>query len=71
VEFRTWWPRHEVVTEQAGTKTIERPELGTLRLHHLQSTPTSDPELRLTIYVPADPETRRKLESLRALATSD
>jgi len=67
-EFRAWWPRHEVVTEQAGTKTIEHTELGTLRLHHLQSTPTSDPELRLTIYVPADAETRRRLERL---ATSD
>jgi hypothetical protein len=59
--FRAWWLRHEVVTEQAGTKTIERPGLGTLRLHHLQTTPTSDPELRLTIYVPADEPTRAAL----------
>jgi transcriptional regulator with XRE-family HTH domain len=64
-EFRAWWPRHEVIGEQAGTKTIEHQQLGTLRLHHLQSTPTSDPELRLTIYVPADDATRR------ALAPSD
>ena len=63
-EFRAWWPRHEVVAEQAGTKTIEGHALGTLRLHHLQSTPTSDPELRLTMYVPADAETRRVLTSL-------
>ena len=62
-EFRAWWPRHEVVAEQAGTKTIEDHALGTLRLHHLQSTPTSDPELRLTMYVPADAETRRILAS--------
>jgi transcriptional regulator with XRE-family HTH domain len=62
-EFRAWWPRHEVITEQAGTKTIEHPELGRLRLHHLQSTPTSDPELRLTIYVPADAQTRKALGS--------
>ncbi|HEX4626636.1 MAG TPA: helix-turn-helix transcriptional regulator [Solirubrobacteraceae bacterium] len=63
-EFRAWWPRHEVVAEQAGTKTIEGHALGTLRLHHLQSTPTSDPELRLTMYVPADAETRRILTSI-------
>jgi transcriptional regulator with XRE-family HTH domain len=63
-EFRAWWPRHEVVTDQAGTKTIERPGLGPLRLHHLQTTPTSDPELRLTIYVPADDRTRRALATL-------
>jgi transcriptional regulator with XRE-family HTH domain len=60
-EFRAWWPRHEVIGEQAGTKTIEHPQLGTLRLHHLQSTPTSDPELRLTIYVPADDASREAL----------
>jgi transcriptional regulator with XRE-family HTH domain len=64
-EFRAWWPRHEVIGEQAGTKTIEHPQLGMLRMHHLQSTPTSDPELRLTIYVPADQATRN------ALATND
>ncbi|HEX3317594.1 MAG TPA: helix-turn-helix transcriptional regulator [Solirubrobacteraceae bacterium] len=63
-EFRAWWPRHEVVTDQAGTKTIERPGLGPLRLHHLQTTPTSDPELRLTIYVPADDRTSRALATL-------
>ena len=63
-EFRAWWPRHEVVAEQAGTKTIEGHALGTLRLHHLQSMPTSDPELRLTMYVPADAETRRILASI-------
>ena len=63
-EFRAWWPRHEVVAEQAGTKTIEGHALGRLRLHHLQSTPTSDPELRLTMYVPADAETRRILASI-------
>src|SRR4051812_18558898 len=51
-----WRPRHEVIGEQAGTKTIEHPELGTLRVQHLQSSPTSDPEL--TIYVPADAQTR-------------
>jgi transcriptional regulator with XRE-family HTH domain len=46
-EFRAWWPRHEVLTEQSGTKTIRG-----ARYHHLQSTPTSAPDLRLTIYVP-------------------
>jgi transcriptional regulator with XRE-family HTH domain len=60
-EFRAWWPRHEVIGEQAGTKSIDHPTLGPLRLHHLQSTPTSDPELRLTIYVPADQATRNAL----------
>jgi len=60
-EFRALWPRHEVLTEQLGAKTIEHPELGTLRLHHLQSAPTSHPDLRLTQFTPADETTRAVL----------
>ena len=63
-EFRAWWARHEVLTEQLGTKTIEHPRLGTLRLHHLQSVPTSHPDLRLTQFVPADETTRAALAGL-------
>ncbi|MBI5104894.1 MAG: helix-turn-helix domain-containing protein [Solirubrobacterales bacterium] len=62
--FRSWWPRHEVVTEQLGTKTIEHPVLGTLVIHHLQSVPTSHPDLRLTQFVPADAATRETLLGL-------
>src|SRR5688572_14790751 len=60
-----WWPRHEVLTEQLGTKTIDHRELGTLRLHHLQSVPTSHPDLRLTQFAPADDSTRATLQALR------
>ena len=63
-DFRAWWPRHEVLTEQLGTKTIEHPRLGTLRVHHLQSAPTSHPDLRLTQFVPADDSTRAALARL-------
>jgi MmyB-like transcription regulator ligand binding domain len=63
-DFRAWWPRHEVLTEQLGTKTIDHPELGTLRLHHLQSVPTSHPDLRLTQFAPADDSTRVALRAL-------
>jgi transcriptional regulator with XRE-family HTH domain len=64
-DFRAWWPRHEVLTEQLGTKTIDHPDLGTLRLHHLQSVPTSHPDLRLTQFAPADDSTRATLQALR------
>ena len=37
--------------------------LGPLRLHHLQSAPSSHPELRLTVYAPADDATRAALVS--------
>jgi transcriptional regulator with XRE-family HTH domain len=63
-DFRALWPRHEVRSEQLGTKTIEHPTLGTLRLHHLQSIPTSHPDLRLTQFAPADDETRSVLARL-------
>jgi transcriptional regulator with XRE-family HTH domain len=60
-DFRAAWARHEVLAEQLGTKTIEHPRLGTLRLRHLQSAPTSHPDLRLTQFVPADDATRAAL----------
>ena len=62
--FRAEWARREVLTEQLGSKTIEHPELGSLRLHHLQSAPTSHPDLRLTQFVPADEATRAILAGL-------
>jgi hypothetical protein len=59
--FRELWRRHEVLEAKIGTKTIEHPDLGRLTLHHLQSIPTSHPDLRLTQFVPADDATRSTL----------
>lgn len=59
--FRELWRRHEVLDAQIGTKSIEHPYLGRLTLHHLQSIPTSHPDLRLTQFVPADDATRAAL----------
>ena len=68
--FRELWPRHEVLDSQSGVKTVEHATLGTLRLLHLQTIPTSDPELRLAQYLPADGSTRATLvaASERAIA---
>jgi transcriptional regulator with XRE-family HTH domain len=60
--FRELWPRHEVSDSQFGTKVIDRPGLGRLRLLHQQVIPTTHPELRLTQFLPADEATRRALE---------
>lgn len=65
-QFRDWWPRHEVLAEQLGTKTVEHPRLGRLVLHHLQSAPTSHPDLRLIQFVPTDEATREALARLVA-----
>jgi PAS domain-containing protein len=67
-DFRVWWPQHEVLDEQLGTKTIDHPELDMLCLHHLQSAPTSHPDLRLTQFAPADAPTRAALATLLAPA---
>ena len=63
-QFRAWWPRHEVLAEQLGTKTVEHPRVGRLVLHHLQSTPTSHPDVRLIQFTPADEATRAALTRL-------
>jgi transcriptional regulator with XRE-family HTH domain len=63
--FRALWSEHEVLTGHLGTKVIDHPQLGPLRLYHLQSIPTEHPDLRLTQFVPADEATR---EALRRFA---
>lgn len=62
--FREWWEEHEVIDAQRGTKVIEHPRLGTLRLHHAQAVPTGQPELRMAVYAPADEATRAALVGL-------
>jgi transcriptional regulator with XRE-family HTH domain len=62
--FREWWGEHQISGIQRGTKTIEHPTLGRLSLHHAQTVPTGSPELRLTIYSPADETTRQALAKL-------
>jgi len=62
--FREWWEEHEVIEAQRGTKVMEHPQLGTLRLHHAQTVPTGWPELRMAVYAPADDATRAALATL-------
>jgi hypothetical protein len=61
--FRELWPRHEVLDAQLGTKVVDHPDLGRLAFLHLQSIPTSHPDLRLTQFVPVDAATRAALEA--------
>ena len=62
-KFADWWGEHEVIGTQRGTKVMEHPQLGTLRLHHAQTVPTGQPELRMAVYAPADDATRAALAS--------
>jgi hypothetical protein len=61
-EFREWWPRHEVVVPEPGSKTIDHPELGRLNVLHLSLMPAGDPDLRMILLLPADAPTRAALE---------
>jgi transcriptional regulator with XRE-family HTH domain len=63
-QFREWWDEHEVIEAQRGTKVMQHLRLGTLRLHHAQTVPTGQPELRLAVYAPADAVTRAALAAL-------
>jgi transcriptional regulator with XRE-family HTH domain len=62
--FREWWDEHEVIEAQRGTKVIDHPQLGIMRLHHAQTVPTGQPELRMAVYAPADQATRAALATL-------
>jgi hypothetical protein len=63
-QFREWWDEHEVIEAQRGTKVMDHPQLGILRLHHAQTVPTGQPELRMAVYAPADEATRVALVTL-------
>ncbi|MCT9087789.1 helix-turn-helix domain-containing protein [Streptomyces sp. ASQP_92] len=69
-EFREVWARHEVVGQGGKVKYLRNPHVGLLCVEHtnLWLGPSAGP--RLVMYVPADDETRERLERLRALAES-
>jgi transcriptional regulator with XRE-family HTH domain len=62
--FRAWWPDHEVMGDQGGTKAIVHGALGPLLLHHVQTVPSGHPELRLVVYAPGDDATRAALAAV-------
>ncbi|WP_405780955.1 helix-turn-helix transcriptional regulator [Streptomyces sp. NBC_00859] len=69
-EFREIWARHEVVGVGDKTKWFHNREVGPLKVDHtsLWLGPLSGP--RLVTYVPADTESRERLERLYTLAST-
>ncbi|WP_432096862.1 helix-turn-helix transcriptional regulator [Streptomyces sp. bgisy100] len=69
--FRTFWEEHEVLNATDQLKRIRNPRVGMLRLHHtsLWLGPRQGP--RIVTYVPADDESRERLERLHALELAD
>ncbi|MGC5001158.1 helix-turn-helix domain-containing protein [Streptomyces sp. DT203] len=70
-EFREIWARHEVVGPGGRTKLFRNAQVGLVRLDHtdLWLGPSTGP--RMVTYVPADEESRERLERLHALALTE
>ncbi|MET8270813.1 helix-turn-helix domain-containing protein [Streptomyces sp. NPDC005096] len=70
-EFREIWARHEVVGPGGRTKIFRNAQVGLVRLDHtdLWLGPSTGP--RMVTYVPADEESRERLERLHALALAE
>ncbi|WFB09693.1 helix-turn-helix transcriptional regulator [Streptomyces sp. LX-29] len=69
-EFREIWRRHEVLRPGEKTKVFRQSSVGLLRLNYtpLWTAQTPGVGTRLLTYVPADAESRERLERLHALA---
>ncbi|MFD8225387.1 helix-turn-helix domain-containing protein [Streptomyces massasporeus] len=68
--FRTAWDRHEVVAHRTKRKEFRNRHVGRVTVDHtdLWLTPGTGP--RIVTYVPADEESRERLETLQAMALS-
>jgi transcriptional regulator with XRE-family HTH domain len=67
-EFRAVWDRHEVYGPASKRKEVLNPHVGRLTLDHTDLWLSPELGARMVTYVPADEETRRRLEKLHALA---
>jgi transcriptional regulator with XRE-family HTH domain len=66
-EFRTWWPRHEVISPLSGIKRINHPLKGRMSFEHTGLTLSNQPDMKLIVYTPLDADdTNRKLAELLA-----
>ncbi|MFD4602669.1 helix-turn-helix transcriptional regulator [Streptomyces sp. NPDC058464] len=67
-EFRENWERYEVVDLRARTKQFLNPYVGFLTLEHTDLFLNPGSGARMVTYVPADEDTRERLERLHDLA---
>lgn len=69
-EFKKWWNTDRTVAVDAeGTKRLDHPTVGTLTLNYASLTPESADGLIVTLFVPATPDDRAKVERLIAAVT--
>jgi transcriptional regulator with XRE-family HTH domain len=62
-EFCRWWQEHDAPRELAGDKIMEHTTLGHLEFQHLTLQVLSDPDVRVTLYMP-NQMTRTQLQRL-------
>ncbi|MFE1336359.1 helix-turn-helix transcriptional regulator [Streptomyces sp. NPDC058733] len=67
-DFREAWDRHEVVAHRTKRKEFLNKYVGHLVLDHTDLWLTPEVGARMVSYVPADGETRARLEELQAIA---
>ncbi|MFI1535951.1 helix-turn-helix transcriptional regulator [Streptomyces anandii] len=67
-DFREAWDRHEVMAPAGKRKEFRNPHVGRLTVDHTDLWLSPEPGPRLVTYVPADEESRERLEKLHAIA---
>jgi len=65
LEFREWWPRHDVLRPFTGHKRIKHPASGRMTFEYTTLAVSDQPDMKLIVYTPIDEEkTALKLEGL-------
>ncbi|GLX66817.1 helix-turn-helix transcriptional regulator [Paenibacillus glycanilyticus] len=64
VEFREWWPQHDVLNGPEGKKINYHPSAGRLEFNQLSFIVSDSPQYTVTINMPADEQTTSKIEQL-------
>ncbi|KUN05202.1 XRE family transcriptional regulator [Streptomyces yokosukanensis] len=67
-EFRENWERYEVVGSRSKTKEFRNAHVGHLKLEHTDLWLGPEQGARMVTYIPADEESRERLERLHGLA---
>lgn len=71
-EFREWWQQHEVSEVHTAEKELNHPVVGSLMLRSTMLTVTTDPNLKLVVYMPLPQmDTAQKLAWLISPARMD
>ncbi|WP_248928673.1 helix-turn-helix transcriptional regulator [Paenibacillus hamazuiensis] len=63
-EFKEYWQQYDVLDAQDAHKILNHPEVGLLMFVHLTLQPLESPDLEISVHVPLDDDTVKKIRSL-------